>query len=94
MNKFAEDLLPMRETKVSFSAEREEGEEIFAVCLETDDGKLLVPFKVYRIALRGEYVRVIEEEGEVAVYPKSFFLPLQLPSETVNVLSNAYVQAL
>ncbi len=90
MNKVAEDLLPMRETKVSFSADSKEGEEIFAVCLETDDAELLVPFKIYRVALRGEYVRVIDERGEVAVYPKNFFLPLQLPTETTNALSSAY----
>ena len=90
MNKVAEDLLPLRETKVSFSANSGETEEIFAVCLETDDAELLVPFKIYRIALRGEYARVIDECGEVAVYPKKFFLPLQLPKETANALSSAY----
>lgn len=88
-----EDLKPARETKVKIQNEsNDNSEEIFAVCLETDDSKLLVPFKVYRIALRGEYVRVIDEDGEVAVYPKSFFLPLQLPLETVNALSTAYFQ--
>ena len=90
MNKVAEDLLPMRETKVPFSADSEEAEEFFAVCLETDDIELLVPFKIYRVVLRGEYARVIDEKGETTVYPKSFFLPLQLPAETVNALSSAY----
>lgn len=91
MNEFAEDLMPIRETKVPFSPKSED-EEIFAVCLETDDTELLIPFKIYRIALRGEYARVIDEKGEVAVYPKNFFLPLQLPPETVNALSTAYTQ--
>lgn len=77
----------MRESEVSIFAD---SEEIFAVCLETDDAGLLVPFKIYRIALRGEYARVIDERGEVAVYPKNFFLPLQLPTETANALSSAY----
>ncbi len=90
MNKVVEDLLPMRETKVSLSADSKEGEEIFAVCLETDDAELLVPFKIYRVALRGEYARVIDERGEVAGYPKNFFLQLQLPAETANALSSAY----
>lgn len=94
MNKFAEDLMPMRETKVPFSPKSEETEEIFAVCLETDDAELLVPFKIYRVALRSEYVRVIDEKGEVAIYPSSFFLPLQLPSEIFNALSSAYAQTL
>lgn len=88
-----ENLKPARETKVKIpNKSNNSSEEVFAVCLETDDGKVLVPFKVYRIALRGEYVRVIDENGEVAVYPKNFFLPLQLPSETVNALSTAYLQ--
>lgn len=90
MNKVAEDLLPMRETKVSFPTDLEESQEIFAVCLETDDAELLVPFKIYRIVSRGEYARVIDERGETAVYPKNFFLPLPLPAETANALSSAY----
>ena len=93
MNKVAEDLLPMRETKISSFADSESGEEIFAVCLETDDAELLVPFKVYRVALRGEYARVIDERGEAAVYPQNFFLPLPLPAETVSALSSAYAHA-
>ncbi len=79
----------LRESKAR-SSDSEETEEIFAVCLETDDAELLVPFKIYRVALRGEYARVIDEKGEVAVYPKNFFLPLQLPSETINALSSAF----
>ncbi|MGI8545214.1 MAG: hypothetical protein ACR2MD_17280 [Aridibacter sp.] len=43
--------------------------------------------------MRGEYVRVVDEKGEVAVYPKSFFLPLQLASEAINALSMAYAQS-
>ena len=85
------DLMPMRETKLKMPEKSSDDlVEIFAVCLETDDRDLLIPFKVYQIKLRGEYVRVIDEKGESAVYPKNFFLPLQLPSETINALSNAY----
>ncbi len=88
-----EDLKPARETQLKILNElNDNSEEIFAVCLETDDSKLLVPFKVYRIALRGEYVRVIDEKGEVAIYPKSFFLPLQLPAENASALNSAYSQ--
>jgi hypothetical protein len=86
------DLLPMRETKVKAPNEIYDDSEVFAVCLETDDRDLLIPFKVYRVKLRGKYVCVTDEIGESAVYPNSFFLPLQLPPETVSVLSTAYVQ--
>lgn len=84
-----EDLKPERETKVEVPKNADE-DEVFAVCLKTDDNELLIPFKVYRVNLRGEYVRVIDEKGEVAVYTKDFFLPLNLPSETINALSSAY----
>ena len=87
------DLKPMRETKLKMAEKSfDETQEIFAVCLETDDRELLIPFKVYRVKLRGEYVCVRDEKGEPAVYPRSVFLPLQLPPETVNVLSTAYIE--
>lgn len=86
-----EDLKPERETKVEVpKIDSKDTSVVFAVCLKTDDSELLIPFKVYRINLRGKYVRVIDEKGEVAVYPEDFFLPLNLPSETINVLSSAY----
>ncbi len=90
-----EDLKPARETKVKIPDESNgNSDEVFAVCFETDDRELLVPFKIYRIKPRGEYVCVIDEQGEAAVYPADFFLTLQLPAETVNALSSAYIQAL
>ncbi len=89
-----EDLKPARETKIEVLKDSDNNlEEVFAVCLETDDSELLIAFKVYRIKLRGEYVRVIDEKGDVAVYPESFFLPLQLASEAINTLSTAYAQS-
>ncbi len=87
------DLKPVRETKLKLPEKSpDETQEIFAVCLETDDRELLIPFKIYQIKQRGKYVCVIDEKGEAAVYPNSFFLPLQLPPETANVLSTAYIQ--
>jgi len=87
------DLMPTRETKLKMPEKpSDDSTEIFAVCLETDDRELLIPFKIYRISLRGEYALVTDEAGDAAVYPKDFFLPLQLPPETANVLSSAYIQ--
>ena len=63
--------------------------KIFAVCLETDDLTLLVPLKVYEINLRGEYARVVDEAGEVSIYPLEYFLPLSLPQEQTAALSTA-----
>ena len=87
------DLMPTRETKLKIPEKSpDDSQEIFAVCLETDDRELLIPFKIYRVKLRGEYVCVTDEAGDAAVYPSSFFLPLQLPPETTNLLSTAYVR--
>lgn len=71
-----------RETTVSI-ATRPKSEDVFAVCLETDDEKLLVPMKIYKIGFRGDNARVIDEEGEATIYPLSFFLVLPLPDEAV-----------
>ena len=90
MNKVAKDLMPMRDGKLKVPKDSHDNSEIFAVCLETDDRELLIPFKVYSIKLHGKYTNIIDEMGESAIYPSSFFLPLQLPPETVNVLSTAY----
>ncbi len=77
----------VRETTVSI-AERPKSTNVFAVCLETDDEKLLVPMKIYKIGLRGNKARVIDEEGEAAIYPLSFFLILPLPDDTVSSIEN------
>ena len=71
-----------RETTVSI-AERPGTEDVFAVCLESDDEKLLVPMKIYKIGLRGDKARVVDEEGEVAIYPLNFFMVLPLPDDAI-----------
>ncbi len=75
----------VRETTVSI-AERPKSKDVFAVCLETDDEKLLVPMKIYKIGLRGNKARVIDEKGEAAIYPLSFFLVLPLPDDAVTTI--------
>ncbi len=74
-----------RETTISI-AERPKSEDVFAVCLESDDENLLVPMKIYKIGLRGDKARVIDEEGEAAVYPLNFFLVLSLAEEAANLI--------
>lgn len=61
--------------------------DVFAVCIKTDDEKLLFPKKVYKVKLRGNRVRVIDEEGEVAIYPKDFFLVLSLSPSAESTLA-------
>ena len=74
-----------KETKVSI-AERPPKEEVLAVCLESDDHKLLIPLKIYKIGLRGNKARVTDEAGEAAIYPLDYFLILPLAEETANTI--------
>jgi hypothetical protein len=54
---------------------------VLAVCVETDDAELLVPRKIYEVEVSGEYALVTDEAGDSAVYPVTFFVPLNLPAE-------------
>lgn len=60
----------------------------FAVCVETDDERLLVPRKIYEIEVAGEYARVIDEAGEAAVYPAQFFVPINLSAEVQQIIAH------
>jgi hypothetical protein len=73
------DLNFSREITVEAANDAEQqGRSIFAVCVKTDDEKLLVPMKIYQIESRGENILVKDEEGEPAVYPADFFMYLKL----------------
>ena len=77
-----------RETRIKIPNERKsERETVFAVCIKTDDEKLLVPTKIYKIKLGGNRACVIDEEGEVAIYPMDFFLVLSLSPTAENTLA-------
>lgn len=60
----------------------------YALCVETDDHALLIPRKIYEATYsQAGLVRVIDEEGEAALYPETFFLPLAFPKEVETVLA-------
>ena len=66
-----------------------DNERHFAVCV-CNEGyeESLEPRKIYEIlddarAVQHGMVRVIDEEGEDYLYPKEWFLPIQLP-ETIE----------
>ena len=61
--------------------------KVLAVCIETDDPELLIPRKIYEIEVTGEFARVIDEEGEAAVYPAQFFIPVNLPAEVQEIIA-------
>ncbi len=66
-----------------------EAQSLFAVCIHSDDEKLLIPLKIYQVRPRGKDVLVVDEEGESTVYPQSFFMPLRLAPALEKALSQA-----
>ena len=59
-----------------------------AICVQTDDPSLLVPFKIYEaIFSQSGLVRIVDESGEASLYPKEFFLPVAFPKEVEQVLA-------
>ena len=64
----------------------------FVLCIENKDCDDLEIRKVYLVVpdLESEedgYLRIIDESGEDYLYPKSYFIPLQLSDEIKEVLS-------
>lgn len=59
----------------------------WAVCVETDDEKLLVPGKLYEVEITKNRVLVCDEEDEATLCPTAFFMPVELPAEIVAKLS-------
>ena len=62
--------------------------ETWAVCVETDDAELLIPGKLYLVKISADVVWVRDEEDEAALYPKEFFIPVALPTEVTQKLTN------
>lgn len=88
MGKQAKSLTFGRETLIAVpNTPKPERETAFAACLKTDDEKLLIPGKIYKIKLGGNRACVIDEEGEVAIYPMDFFLVLSLSPIVQNALA-------
>ncbi|CAN5309849.1 hypothetical protein BH20ACI1_BH20ACI1_23540 [soil metagenome] len=83
------EIAPARETiyKVDKS-QLEKSVKTWAICIETDDDELLIPFKVYEIEIFSGGIRVIDEEGEATFCPQEFFLPLSLPQKAERKLEN------
>lgn len=84
-NKDLEEFKFAKETTISIT-ERASKEEVLAVCIESDDHKLLIPMKIYKIGLRGNKAKVKDEAGETAIYPLNYFLVLPLAEETADTL--------
>ena len=63
-----------------------EDDAIFVLCVKNKDCEDLEKRKVYQVlpdkdAEKDGYLRIIDESGEDYLYPVSYFVPVQLPSE-------------
>ena len=63
----------------------------FAICVTADEKSLLNPRKIYQVlpdetADRSGYIRIIDDEGEDYLYPKSYFVFVPFPKEIENAL--------
>ena len=71
--------------------EKEKKEQVFALCIENKDCEDLEKRKIYKVlpdeeAEKEGYLRVIDESGEDYLYPKSYFVLVQLPHEAQEAL--------
>ena len=75
-------------------AKKNNYENKFAVCINSDDPDLLTPRRIYQVlpdesAARSNYIRVIDNEGEDYFYPGDYFLFIELPRKVEQALLEA-----
>jgi hypothetical protein len=78
---------PLREITFSAVERPESMEEVWAICLESDDVHLLVPRKLYLVKFGENGVWVRDEENEMTVCDKEDFLPLAFAPEVEELLA-------
>ncbi len=71
---------------------KREPEKKYALCIENSDCEDLEKRKVYTIlpdenATEENYLRVVDESGEDYLYPRSYFIFIQLPHEAEEALA-------
>lgn len=75
-----------REFVVEVPPKRTQTQSSYALCVQTDDPALLIPHKIYQVRFsQSGLVRVVDEAGEAALYPKEFFLAVAFPKEVEQV---------
>lgn len=64
-----------------------------AICIRTDDPKLLILNKIYQVTLlENDLLKVIDEADESAVYPSDHFLRVSFAPEVEKLLSQVAEQ--
>lgn len=66
----------------------------FVLCIENKDCDDLEKRKIYQVIPDDEaeqegYIRVVDESGEDYLYPRSYFIAVQLPREAQEALALA-----
>ncbi len=74
--------------------EKKRKEQLYALCVENKDCDDLEKRKVYQVlpdkeAEKEGYLRIIDESGEDYLYPRSYFVLLQLTREAEEALRAA-----
>lgn len=72
-------------------AKRQNSTPQFAICVQTDDVDLLTPRMIYQVlpdesAIKSNYIRVIDNEGEDYLYPAGYFIFINFPREVERAL--------
>ncbi len=80
---------PSREFQFKAVEKPKNLEEIWAICLESDDASLLIPRKLYLVKFGENGVWVRDEAGEMTVCDKEDFLPLAFAPEVEELLAVA-----
>lgn len=80
---------PSREFQFKIVEKPQNLEEIWAICLESDDASLLIPRKLYLVKFGETGVWVRDEAGEMTVCDKESFLPLGFTPEVEELLAIA-----
>lgn len=82
-------LKPSREFTLERAEITQSPVEVWAVCLESDDTKALIPRKLYLVKYGETGVLVRDENGENVFCDKEDFLPLSLAHEVEEILELA-----
>lgn len=86
------EIAPSREFYVEINNSKTKNEG-YALCVRTDDPKLLIPSKIYRAKFSSNgKIGIIDEDGEASIYPASFFVKLEFPAEVENVLESLQLE--
>jgi hypothetical protein len=80
---------PSRELRHKVVSEPEPMQELWAVCLESDDTALLIPRKLYMVKYGETGVWVRDENGEMTICDKEDFLPVAFAPEIEELLAEA-----